>query len=116
MSSVNGSAATSSREDTNSGKKVLATIWLISNRGAYRDVADRFGVNKGTLHRIVMMVCTALTNLRHDVTKWPQHRQIRVLAEEFSERCRFPGVVGAIDGTFINILGPSEDRDGYINR
>ncbi|GFR80471.1 nuclease harbi1 [Elysia marginata] len=55
------------REDTNSGKKVLATIWLISNRDAYRDVADCFGVSKGTLHRIVMMVCTALTNMRHDV-------------------------------------------------
>ncbi|KAK7474939.1 hypothetical protein BaRGS_00033826, partial [Batillaria attramentaria] len=32
-------------------KKLLATIWMISNKDSYRDVADRFAINKGTLHQ-----------------------------------------------------------------
>lgn len=32
------------------------------------------------------------------------------------ERAGFPGVIGAIDGTYIPIAGPSEFRDSYICR
>ena len=45
-------------------KRVLATIWLLSNQESYRGVADRFGMNKGTLHAITTMVIKALVSLK----------------------------------------------------
>ena len=45
-------------------KKLLASLWLLANRESYRGVADRFGVNRGTLHKITMRVYKILTCLR----------------------------------------------------
>ncbi|XP_061187109.1 putative nuclease HARBI1 [Saccostrea echinata] len=40
----------------------------------------------------------------------------RNVAEDFSRRAGFPSVVGALDGTYIPISGPSNYRDSYICR
>jgi len=47
-----------------SEKKLLATLWMVANKESYRSVADRFGFNKGTLHRIVKSVSQTLVTLR----------------------------------------------------
>ena len=38
------------------------------------------------------------------------------ISSRFQEGCGFPGVVGAIDGTHINIPTPKEDAGDYLNR
>ena len=45
-------------------KKMLVTIWLLSNIESYRDVADRFGFNKGALCNIASNVCKVLMSVR----------------------------------------------------
>ncbi|XP_070198716.1 uncharacterized protein [Littorina saxatilis] len=103
-------------------KKLLATVWLLANKETYRGVADRFGMNKGGLHRIVMTVCQVLTELRgktrtRDVIQWPQRCDLARLAGKLAARAGFPDVVGAIDGTYIKIPGTrDENRDAYICR
>lgn len=42
--------------------------------------------------------------------------QLQSIAQEFKEVGGMPGVIGAIDGTRIKILGPSEHSDVHINR
>ena len=37
-------------------KKLLATLWVLANQESFRGVADRFDLNKGTLHRCAMQV------------------------------------------------------------
>lgn len=56
-------------------KKILATVWLVSNKESFRGVADRFGMNKGRLHHVVMMVCQLITQRRADVIRWPSTEQ-----------------------------------------
>ena len=73
-------------------------------------------MNKGRLHHVVMMVCQALTDRRADVIQWPDHQQLQANTRKFGELHGMPGVVGAIDGTHINIPGPSNHRDSYVNR
>ncbi|XP_070188164.1 putative nuclease HARBI1 [Littorina saxatilis] len=98
-------------------KKMLATIWLVGNMESFRSVADRFGVNKGSLHRIVLSVCRALTAIRGDVISWPPHGQLQKIANDFQELRGFPGIVGAVDGTYIEIPGTTDEhRAAYICR
>ena len=90
---------------------------VASNLESFRSVSDRFGMNKGSLHRIVMSVCRTLTSLRGDVICWPTtNGQLQSIAQDFEEVGGMPGVIGAIDGTHIKIPGPSEHRNAYINR
>ena len=65
---------------------------------------------------MVMMVSRCLVDLRHHVIRWPDNQGLQAMADSFAERCNFPGVVGAVDGTHVPILGPSEDPAAYINR
>ena len=52
-----------------------------------------------------------------DVIKWPERHQLQQMAERWQRRAGFPGVVGAIDGTYIKIPGPrDETRDSFICR
>ncbi|XP_070175895.1 putative nuclease HARBI1 [Littorina saxatilis] len=50
------------------------------------------------------------------VIRWPQRHELPSLAEKFEERGGIAGVVGAIDGTYICIPGPSIHRGSYVNR
>ena len=95
---------------------MLSTIWLLANKEAYRSVAERFDLGKGSLHGIVMNVCNALSNLMCDIIKFPQQHEFEMVSNGFRQKCGFPGVIGAIDGTYIPIPGPSQDRDSYICR
>ncbi|KAK7502570.1 hypothetical protein BaRGS_00006145 [Batillaria attramentaria] len=82
-----------------SEKKILATLWLLANQEAYRSVGDRFGMN------------------RENVIRWPQHQELDRISEEFERTAELPGVVGAIDGTYIRIKGKADNtRDSYICR
>ena len=36
--------------------------------------------------------------------------------QDFYRRCRIPNVLGAVDGTLVLILGPSENEEAYICR
>ena len=47
---------------------------------------------------------------------WPDTSSYHRIAEGFAQRAGFPGVIGAVDGTYIPITGPSEYRDSYICR
>ncbi|KAI9562468.1 putative nuclease HARBI1 isoform X1 [Daphnia sinensis] len=62
-----------------------------------------------TVTRIIEM------NLNHFI-KWPAENEIPAVSEEFKQRAGFPGVVGAMDGTYINICTPEENQKDYNNR
>jgi hypothetical protein len=102
-------------------KRTLACLWVLANKEAYRSTADRFGIAKGSLHYYLMNFCRLLTedHILSHIIQWPtSEREFRGSVEKFSERAGFPGVVGAIDGTHIPILGPGPTafRDSYICR
>ncbi|KAK7474793.1 hypothetical protein BaRGS_00033974 [Batillaria attramentaria] len=99
-------------------KKLLATLWLLGNPESYRGVADRFGIHKGTLHHIVHRVCDVLVDRRDETIKWPHSQaELQHLAADFENACGFPGAVGAVDGTYIEIKGPVDHtRKSYVCR
>ncbi|XP_066590621.1 putative nuclease HARBI1 [Prorops nasuta] len=83
---------------------------------SFRCVSDRFGVGKATAWRSIRRVTNALYSLRHTFIKWPSTEEARVTMSKIRTKYGFPKVVGAIDGTHIQISAPKEKPDAYINR
>lgn len=76
-------------------------------------------ISKGTLSFILGQFNTVFKD--HEMLKslisWPTtDDQRNLLAESFAERAGFPNVVGAIDGTYVPISGPTAFRESYICR
>lgn len=97
-------------------KSLTVFLWFASNEAAsFRVVADRFGITKSSLHKIVRRVTYFLSNLSVEVIKWPTNEE-KVDIQRFFMEQNFPGVIGVIDGTHIRIDKPTEDPDSYLNR
>lgn len=97
-------------------KAITAFLWFAGNEGAtYRDVSDRFGMTKSSLHKIVTRVSYFLSNLSPEIITWPTVQEKLEIERYFAQR-DFPGAIGAIDGTHVKIDKPEEDPDSYLNR
>ncbi|CAN7943069.1 unnamed protein product, partial [Ixodes hexagonus] len=90
------------------------TLWLLGNQESYRGVADRFGVNKGTLFYVAAEVVETWAAYATTDIMWPT--DLGDLAQRFEEKWGFPGVVGAIDGCHIAIKAPEVEQAAYYNR
>ncbi|XP_062588387.1 uncharacterized protein LOC134250044 [Saccostrea cucullata] len=100
-------------------KRSLACLWFLGNTETFRSVADRFGMSKETLHFLLAQFNGIFKSHKflNTFISWPTTDvELSNLAEKFSQRAGFPDAVGAIDGTYIPISGPSEYRDSYICR
>lgn len=73
---------------------------------------DRFNMDRGTNHRVVLRFCKLLYNKRATYIKWPRGDELPAISAQFR---RFPNVIGAVDGTHVEIPRPKND-DSYNNR
>lgn len=100
-------------------RALLMTIWALGNLCSYRDVADRFGVSKGSAVGTVLFICQELTKLSTKYVNWPSGDEIRAVIDKFGKLRgihSFPNVIGCIDGMHIEIPAPSVDAVSYYNR
>jgi hypothetical protein len=80
---------------------------------------DNMGVSQSTVSRAINATLDCLTSPRvvAQFIKFPQNPpDIHRIQEKFYSIARFPGVVGAIDGTHIQIIAPREYENEYVNR
>lgn len=81
-------------------------------------MADRFGVSKGSFHASIKRMSSALVkDIMAQVIQWPRgvDRQ-RETSASFGQLSELQGVVGAIDGTHIQIKAPINHAPAYYNR
>ncbi|XP_018407443.1 PREDICTED: putative nuclease HARBI1 [Cyphomyrmex costatus] len=83
---------------------------------SYRSLCVKFGVGKATALRAVRRVTYALHCLAPRFIKWPRGEEATRVIEEFKRAKNFPGVIGAVDGSFIQIRAPKKDAASYICR
>lgn len=61
-------------------------------------------------------VIKALYDLVPFFIKWPSHNTAQTIWTGFEVASSFPKVIGAIDGTHINIPAPHNEPASYVNR
>lgn len=81
--------------------------------------ADELGISQPSVSRILHQTINALCrpHIVQQFIRFPLHvRQLQRLKTDFMAIAGLPGVVGAIDGTHIRIIAPSEDENEFVNR
>ena len=96
--------------------QVLIALWFLARGSFLHVIGDTFGVDKSTESHIVQDVCVALSNKQELFIHWPSNQQKEAINNRFYEMAHFPGVIGCIDCTHIQIQAPHLDENFYVNR
>ncbi|KAJ8914251.1 hypothetical protein NQ315_003616 [Exocentrus adspersus] len=97
-------------------KQFLIAIWRLATPDSLRSICERFNVGRSTALYITRRVTRAVNELSPVFIRWPTEDKVQQIWAGFEAVSGFPKVIGAIDGTHINIPAPSANPESYINR
>ena len=86
-------------------KKVLVFLSYISGASSCRTLSNLFGIGRSSVSRIIREVTVSIISNIGSFIKFPRLQCEFVALERYFD---FPGAIGAIDGTHIRILAPSQ--------
>ncbi|KAJ8910340.1 hypothetical protein NQ315_004539 [Exocentrus adspersus] len=97
-------------------KQLMITLWYLANNiESFRGIANRFGISISTAWLSVYKICIKLlvVNISYSIISFPNENKCNFLINQMREKT---GVVGAIDGSHIPIIAPTENAASYVNR
>ncbi|XP_067686105.1 putative nuclease HARBI1 [Haliotis asinina] len=100
-------------------EKVLLTLRYLATGKMQLCNADHIGVSQSSVSRAITQTITAVSVpaiVRQFISFPTSQAEIRRNQLGFYGIANFPGVVGVIDGTHIQILAPSQHEPAYVNR
>ena len=71
---------------------------------------DLFGVHECTVSRMIKQVSIAFASLYKQHVRFPSGNKVQEIQRQFMQQNRIPGIVGAIDCTYIPIQSPGGVR------
>ncbi|XP_052126590.1 uncharacterized protein LOC127750079 [Frankliniella occidentalis] len=95
---------------------MFMVIWLIATPDSFRSVALKFGVRPSTLYYFYTYVIEALMELAEKFITWPSEEEREEIKGTFERATGFPGIIGCIDCTHVEITAPLQDAQQYVNR
>lgn len=104
------------RHKMGAAKEVYMYLWYVSNTITYRQLANLFGVCKSSAWSAVKRVSAWMISISHLYIKWPKPNEIENEALKFEAKNGIPHIIGAIDGTHIEIKAPKENKADYFTR
>ena len=105
------------REPLTVEKQLLMTLWYLGSQDTIHRVADRFGVSESTVLKMRNKIVDAtLEHLMPKLIKWPDQNEQNDISNFFERKNGFPGIIGCLDGTHIQICAPKESAVSYVNR
>ncbi|CAC5410615.1 HARBI1 [Mytilus coruscus] len=95
----------------------MTTLRILAKGDYLSEIADIHGISIASSSRIVHTVCDAICRRLHNIKFPTDPAQQRDSKEKFYKICKFPNVLGAIDGTLIPIQGMAGvDDPNYVCR
>ena len=83
----------------------------------YSSIGHLFGISRSTACIIVHEVCSAINTVLTPIyIKIPTEQQLKEIIDMFEKKWGFPQCAGAIDGSHIPIIAPTECHTDYFNR
>ncbi len=98
--------------------QLLCALRFFATGDKLRTIGDTFGIHISSVSRIISTVSLALMRHLDRFVNFPtEEEHLQELKRGFYSIRKFPGVVGAVDGTHIRIQAPSGDQEPYyVNR
>lgn len=106
---------TRGRETVGADIEMYLALWFLANTESYRQLSDRFNVTKSSVFRILHRVIEWFVNQSPRYIKWPTQEEQGIIETKFQMKKNFPKVIGAIDGSHIEISAPVENKLDYFN-
>ena len=98
-------------------KRVAIALWRLSTGNSFRSTAAVFGVGKSSAVHLTKQFCKCVARRAGNFIKFPKNeRETTIALEIFSEICKIPQVIGAIDATHIEIVAPENAPIDYFCR
>ena len=97
-------------------KRVALTLWFLATGADFRTIAHLFGVSKSTVSVVVRDVSSAILQLLPRYIRFPTGDALKEVVAGFKTEYGFPQCAGAIDGSHIPIVSPTECPADYYNR
>ncbi|XP_044588775.1 protein ALP1-like [Cotesia glomerata] len=83
---------------------------------SYRSICQKFNVSFAVALLSVRRVVNSLVAIAPNFIVWPDPEKVDNISHGFEVTSGFPNVIGAIDGTLINITKPRQHSESYVNR
>ncbi|CAG2220329.1 HARBI1 [Mytilus edulis] len=97
--------------------QVLTTLRYYAKGGFLSEIGDIHGISRSSVSRIISSVTTSLVSSLLYKIKFPLDQpSLREIKQDFHNMYGMPNVVGAVDGTLIPIIRPSEDEQIFVCR
>ena len=97
--------------------RVAVCLWRLGTNVEYRTISHLFGLGISTVCVAVHNVCDLLVQqFSTTYIKIPMGQGLRDIVDGFKSKWGFPQCIGAIDGSHIPIIAPSENPLDYYNR
>lgn len=99
-------------------EKILALgLYRLGHRNSYVSIGPSFNVGKATVVEAVQDVVEALYEVRNEYIKFPEtEAETLGAAGTFEELSELPNIVGAIDGSHVQIKAPKDNAVDYFSR
>ena len=82
----------------------------------FSEVADLHGISTSSVSRAIAGVIPAINRHVNNI-KFPMTNQdLLITKRKFFSLARFPNVIGAVDGTLIPVIAPSENEPDFVCR
>ena len=98
-------------------KQVCVFLWYSATKETIRSISDRFNITTSCLIKILRRMALAIKEcMLKDLIKWPSGYELIEIVNGFKNMKNIDGVIGAIDGSHIPIIGQTDYGENYINR
>ena len=98
-------------------KRIAVGLWRLSTGNSYRSCGLQFGLGKSTAKIICQEFEEALCRKKDIFIRFPYTvDEVQDAIDNFEAEYKFPQVIGAIDGSHIEIDAPPENKEDYFNR
>lgn len=109
--------ATRMRQPVTVEERVGLSLWRLATGNSYRTCGLQFGLGKSTAKCICKEFEEAMVFLKNRFIVFPTTRdEIEQKMQDFKDKYGIPQIVGAVDGSHIEINAPPNNHEDYFNR
>ncbi|KAF6037605.1 hypothetical protein EB796_004088 [Bugula neritina] len=99
-----------------SQQKCLVALWYLGSDSSFRTTSQQFGLSMSTAHSSLEELVGAVLKNLSNIIKMPDNvKELKESTQPFY-KYKFPNVVGAIDGTMIEVHPPQREKLDFFTR